>query len=206
MDACHRYGIYVTEHHSAVIMFRTETPEREALMLKRFSKRNSSPAHWPGFLESAQRDVIVDGSNISDMAQVNPVIGKRLALLALAKELKKDVVFSGPLYKDMKIEGNKIRISFDSFGSGLMIGEKTGLDPVREIKGGKVKWISISGKDNKWYWADMAIDGNTIVVFSDKVPEPLAVRYAYTMNPIGPMLYNKEGLPASPFTTEAAWQ
>ena len=78
VDACHRYGIYVTEHHSAVFMFRTETPEREELMLKRFSKRNSSPAHWPEFLENTQRDIIVEGTNISDMAQVDPATGKRL--------------------------------------------------------------------------------------------------------------------------------
>jgi hypothetical protein len=77
VDACHKYNIYVTEHHSAVYMFRTDTPEREDLMLKRFAKRNSSPGNWPGFLESTKHDLIVNNKNLSDMVQIDPVTGER---------------------------------------------------------------------------------------------------------------------------------
>jgi len=143
--------------------------------------------------------------DIGDPVNIHPKnkqdVGNRLALWALAKEFKKDVVFSGPLYKEMKIEGDKIRIFFDNTGSGLMIAQKTGLEPVVEAKNGKIKFISIMGKDNVWHWADLVIDGDTIVVSCDEVKEPLAVRYCYTMDPTGPFLYNKEGLPASPFKT-----
>ncbi len=57
-----------------------------------------------------------------------------------------------------------------------------------------------------WGWADMKIDGDSVLVSSEAVPDPVAVRYAYTANPVGPLLYNREGLPASPFTTEEKWQ
>lgn len=144
--------------------------------------------------------------DIGDAINIHPRnkqdVGKRLALWALAKDYKKNVVFSGPLYKSMKVEGDKIRISFDCTGSGLMIAEKIALDPVKEIKNGKVKWVSIQGKDKKWHWADLVIDGNTILISSDQVKEPIAVRYCYTTNSTGPLLYNKEGLPAAPFNTE----
>ena len=75
--ACHKYGIYVTEHHSAVYMFRSDSPEREELMLKRFSKRNSSPANWPGFIEDTKEDLIINNRNISDMVEIDPTTGKR---------------------------------------------------------------------------------------------------------------------------------
>jgi sialate O-acetylesterase len=129
-------------------------------------------------------------------------VGERLALWALAKDYGKDIVYSGPLFKDIKIDGNKAVISFDCVGGGLIVGEKEGLNPTREVKDGKLKWFAISGKDKKWYWADAVIDGDTVVATSEKVSEPIAVRYAYAMNPEGCNLYNKEGLPASPFKTD----
>ena len=133
-------------------------------------------------------------------------VGLRLALLALSRTYKRDIVHCGPLYAGMAIEGHAIRITFDHVGSGLMIGEKAGLDPVNELPDGQVKWIAIAGADMQWHWADMKIDGDTVLVSSEAVPDPVAVRYAYTANPVGPLLYNREGLPASPFTTESVWQ
>ena len=129
-------------------------------------------------------------------------VGKRLALWALAKDYKKNLVYSGPLYKNHKAEGNKIIIHFDHVGSGLMVGEKKGLAPVAEIKGWTLKQFAISGDDKKWFWADARIIGDKVVVSSDKVKKPVHVRYAYSMNPEGCNLYNKEGLPASPFRTD----
>jgi sialate O-acetylesterase len=148
--------------------------------------------------------VIIDIGDADDIHPRNKFdVGERLALWALAKDYgKTDLVYSGPLYKGMKVEGNKIRLTFDSVGSGLMAGEKNGTEPTREVKGGKLKRFALAGEDKKWVWADAVIDGQTVVVSSPDVPNPVAVRYAYSINPEGCNLYNKEGLPASPFRTD----
>jgi sialate O-acetylesterase len=147
--------------------------------------------------------VIID---IGDANNVHPKnkqdVGKRLALWALAKTYGKNVAFSGPIYKSCAIEGNKVRVSFDHVGSGLMVGVKNGLDPVREVKNGKLKWFALLGEDKVWYWGDAVIDGDTVVVTSSDVKVPSAVRYAYVMNPAGANFYTKEGLPDSPFSSD----
>ena len=130
-------------------------------------------------------------------------VGERLSLWALAKDYgKKDLVYSGPLYKDMKIEGDKIRIIFDSVGSGLTVATKKGYDPAVKDPQGKLHKFVIAGEDKKWVWADAVIDGKTVVVSSPGVAKPVAVRYAFSSNPDGCNLYNNEGLPASPFRTD----
>ena len=147
--------------------------------------------------------VIIDIGNAKDIHPKNKQdVGKRLALLALAKDYNKDVVSSGPLYKGMKKEGSKIRVSFDHVGSGLMTGEKKGLDPVKETKAAELARFSIQDKAGKWYWAKAKIDGETVVVWHDEVKSPQHVRFGYESNPVGINFYNKEGLPASPFTTD----
>lgn len=147
--------------------------------------------------------VIIDIGQANDIHPKNKQdVGKRLAAWALAKDYGKTIEYSGPLYRAFSVEGNKIRIEFDHAGSGLMVGEKNGLEPVKEVKDGKVKWVSIAGEDKKFYWANAVIDGKTLVVSSDNVPNPVAVRYAFAMNPDGANLYNQDGLPASPFRTD----
>ncbi len=128
-------------------------------------------------------------------------VGKRLALWALANDYGKALVYSGPLYKSHAVEGNKVRVSFDHVGSGLMVGRKPGTAPTEEVKGGELAEFSVRDKDGKWHWAKATIDKNDVIVWSDAVSEPTAVRYAYQSNPAKANLYNKEGLPASPFTT-----
>ncbi len=130
-------------------------------------------------------------------------VGSRLAQWALYQTYKKtNLVPSGPLYKSQKIEGGKIRLSFNHIGKGLMVGKKTGLAPTAEVKDGKLAHFAIAGADKKWHWADAVIDGNTVVVSSSAVKNPVAVRYAFSMNPNTANLYNKDGLPASPFRTD----
>ena len=130
-------------------------------------------------------------------------VGERLALWALAKDYgKKDLVYSGPQFKSMKVDGGKIVVSFDHVGGGLMVGEKEGLAPTKEVKDGELKQFAIAGADKKWVWAKAEIQGETVVVSSDEVAKPVAVRYAFSMNPEGCNLYNKEGLPAVPFRTD----
>jgi sialate O-acetylesterase len=140
-------------------------------------------------------DYIADDRNRQDA-------GWRFALLALAKEYGRDVIYSGPVYKAQKIDGDTVTISFDHAGSGLMAGEKIGLAPAREAKDGILKHFAIAGADKKWQWADARIAGNTVVLRSDKVAAPLAVRYAWCSNPQPANLYNREGLPAVPFRTD----
>lgn len=120
--------------------------------------------------------------------------GERLARWALAKDYgKKDLVYSGPLYKGMKVEGDKIRVSFAHVGTGL------------EARGSKaLSEFEIAGKDGKFVPAEAAIDGNTVVVQAKDVTEPTQIRYGWR-NTANPNLMNKEGLPASPFRTQD-WQ
>ena len=102
----------------------------------------------------------------------------------------------------MKVEGDKIRISFEHVGGGLITGKKEGLKPVAEQAGAEVTQFAIQGGDGTWHWAKEAIDGETVVVSAEGVADPKHVRLGYQSNPVGFNLYNKEGFPASPFTTD----
>jgi len=114
-------------------------------------------------------------------------VGHRLALAARKIAYGQNIVYSGPMYKAMKVEGNKIILSFKHVGGGLI------------SKGGPLKQFAIAGKDKKFAWANAKIEGDKVAVWSDKVKNPVAVRYAWANNPEGCNLYNKEGLPAVPF-------
>lgn len=116
--------------------------------------------------------------------------GKRASRVALGAAYGHDIAISGPTYKSHKIEGNKIRISFDNVGKGLAFRHA---DSVRGFK--------VSGKDEKWAWADAVIDGDTIVVSSTEVPMPTEVNYAANKDFSYANLFNKDGLPALMFTT-----
>lgn len=129
-------------------------------------------------------------------------VGERAALWAFTHQYKMPVPFTGPLYKDHRVDGNHVIIAFDHVGGGLMVGDKLGMEPVRELPGEPLRHFSLKGADGKWHWAEAKIDGNQVIVWSDRVPAPIAVRYADSMNPKGGKLYNREGLPASPFRTD----
>jgi sialate O-acetylesterase len=117
-------------------------------------------------------------------------VGKRLALCALAKTYgKKDVVYSGPLYKSMKIQGDKIRLFFDYTDGGLV------------AKDGKLADFVIAGEDKNFVPAEAVIDGDTVVVSSPQVKNPVVVRYAWKNWAVG-SLFNKADLPASSFRTD----
>ena len=119
-------------------------------------------------------------------------VGDRLALLAEKIAYGEDsVVASGPIYQGATVEGNKIVVRFASVGSGLWV-----------KGGGELQQFAIAGADKKYVWADAKIDGDHVVVSSDEISDPRYVRYAWADNPEGANLYNKEGLPASPFETD----
>jgi len=132
--------------------------------------------------------------DIGDAKDIHPKnkqeVGRRLALNALKLAYDKNIENSGPIYKSMSIEGNKIRLSFEHADSGLMIKNGT-----------KLKGFAIAGKDKKFKWAKAKIDGNSVVVWNSSIKQPVAVRYAWQSNPVC-NLYNKAGLPASPFRTD----
>jgi sialate O-acetylesterase len=136
--------------------------------------------------------VTVDIGNIKDIHPKNKQdVGKRLALWALAKSYgKTGLVYSGPLYKDMKVDGSKVRLSFEHVGSGLVSRDDKPLSN-----------FTIAGEDNKFVAAKAEIDGGTVVVSSDEVTKPVAVRFGWDQL-AEPNLSNKEGLPASPFRTD----
>lgn len=132
--------------------------------------------------------------DIGDAADIHPKnkqeVGRRLALVASRLVYKKDRIASCPMYKNFRKDGNRIRISFTNIGAGL------------STKDGKeVKGFAIAGNDKQFYWANATIVGNEVVVFSDKVAEPVAVRYAWADNPECTLI-NSEGLPALPFRTD----
>lgn len=131
-----------------------------------------------------------NGDSLDIHPRNKELVGKRLSLWALRNEYgKKDIIVSGPLYKSMKIEGNKIRISFD-FDKGLV------------AKDGPLKEFTIAGEDQNFVPAQAQVEGNTVVVWSDAVMSPKAVRFAWSNIP-KPNLYNGAGLPASPFRTDS---
>jgi sialate O-acetylesterase len=136
--------------------------------------------------------VIIDVGEANDIHPRNKHdVGKRLALAARAMAYGHQIEYSGPLYRDMRVEGNKIRLRFYHVGDGLV------------AKGGKeLKGFAIAGKDGEFVWADAAIDGADVVVSAKTVKKPVAVRYAWANNPVC-NLYNKAGLPASPFRTDS---
>ena len=136
--------------------------------------------------------VTTDIGNVKDIHPKNKQeVGQRLALWALAKVYGRDIVYSGPIYKSMAVEGNKIRLQFDHVGGGLIASD-----------GKPLVDFTIAGADQKFVPATAEIDGNAIVVHSDQVAQPVAVRYAWH-DDATPNLANKEGLPASPFRTDA---
>jgi sialate O-acetylesterase len=132
--------------------------------------------------------------DVGDPDNVHPKdkepVGERLSLIALANTYRQKVEYSGPRFRSMKIEGNSIRLRFTHVGGGLV------------AKDGPLEWFEIAGPDRKFVPAVATIEGNSIVVRSDSVPAPAAVRYAWANYPCGCNLYNAAGLPAAPFRTD----
>lgn len=133
---------------------------------------------------------IIDIGEWNDIHPLNKYdVGKRLALQAQKMAYgEKNIVASGPLFESMKKQENKLILSFSDIGSGLI--SKDG-KPLQEF--------AIAGKDGKFVWANAKIEGDKVIVWSDAIPNPEVVRYAWADNPDKANLFNKENLPASPF-------
>jgi sialate O-acetylesterase len=137
--------------------------------------------------------VTTDIGNAKDIHPKNKQdVGKRLAAIALHQLYGKNIVSSGPVYSAMKVSGNTVTLSFTSTGSGLMA---KGAD-------GKVWGFEVAGDDKLFYPATAVIKGNTVVVSSNDVGKPVAVRYGWADDAGAANLFNKEGFPAPPFRTD----
>jgi sialate O-acetylesterase len=132
--------------------------------------------------------------DIGEAADIHPrdkqTVGKRLALAARKVVYEQNIIHSGPSYRSLKKEGNAIVLSFNFVGDGLVAPSNQSLTG-----------FQIAGEDQQWRWADAVIQGNQINVSHSRMPNPVAVRYGWANNP-DCNLYNKEGLPASPFRTD----
>ena len=116
-------------------------------------------------------------------------VGKRLALIARHIAYgETDIIYQGPTYAEMKQENNKLVISFDHTGSGLV------------QRGDQLYEFAIAGADERFVWANAMVTGNSVEVWHDNVQNPQYIRYAWSNNPSKANLYNREGLPAVPFS------
>lgn len=135
--------------------------------------------------------VAIDVGEWNDIHPLNKKdVGDRLAQAAKNLAYGEEIVAGGPIFESYEVKGDSIEIHFKNVGDGLM------------AEDGELKEFAIAGKDQKFVWANARIEGDKIVVFSPKISNPVAVRYAWANNPENANLYNKEGLPASPFRTD----
>jgi sialate O-acetylesterase len=165
-------------------------------------------------LPATGQAVLIDIGEAKDIHPINKQdAGDRLARIALANNYGKDIPYSGPLYATMKVEGKTMRVTFRHTDGGLVarplparcaVHTSSGLTAplVRNSPDSELEGFAICGADRQWVWAKARIDGNAVVVWSDKVTQPSALRYAWADNPTC-NLFNGAGLPASPFRTDA---
>ncbi|RYY33460.1 MAG: 9-O-acetylesterase [Sphingobacteriaceae bacterium] len=173
------------------------------VQLANFMPKDKEPveSEWAELREAQLKTLSVPNTgmavtiDIGDGGNIHPAnkqdVGRRLALIARAKTYGEKLEYAGPVYQSSKVKGNAVEVAFTS-AKGL------------NAKGGKPTGFAIAGTDKKFYWADAKIEGNKVIVSSEQVPQPVAVRYGWANNP-DCNLYNEAALPASPFRTDD-WQ
>ena len=143
--------------------------------------------------QNTPHTAMVVTTDVGDAQNIHPTrkrpVGERLALAARALSYGEQIEYSGPVFKGMSVENDRAVISFGRIGSGLM------------AKGDEVKGFTLAGEDGKFIPARAVIEGETVTVTSDKITKPVAVRYGWAQVP-DVNLFNREGLPASPFRTD----
>lgn len=144
-------------------------------------------------IQNASMVVSIDTGDAVELHPKNKKpIGMRHALLALANTYGRDIAGSGPQFESLEVTGGKAVVSFSSTGAGLITARE-----------GAPGAFAIAGSDREWHGADAQIQGASVVLSSPHVKDPVAVRYAWAMNPSQHnLLYNREGLPASPFRSD----
>ena len=175
------------------------------VQLANFMKTDSVPVEstWAELREAQSMTLALPNTgmavitDVGDAVNIHPIdkqtVGMRLALSGLKVAYQQDLVYSGPVYKTMNIEGNKVTLTFDQIGSGLKVKDKYGY----------VKGFAVAGEDHQFHWATGKLTGiNTLQISSSEVKNPVAVRYAWGTNPDDANLYNSADLPASSFRTD----
>jgi sialate O-acetylesterase len=165
------------------------------------AKEQPSESNWALLREAQLNTLSVPNTGMAvtiDLGEWNDIhplnkkeVGKRLALGAEKVAYNENNVYSGPIYRSMQVSGNKIILTFSNCGSGLISKEN-----------GELKEFAIAGQDGEYLWAKARIENNKVIVWNDVINHPVSVRYAWADNPANANLYNKEGLPASPFETK----
>lgn len=178
------------------------------VQLANFMAKTTQPveSNWAALREAQRKTLAVPNTGMAvaiDLGEWNDIhplnksdVGKRLALLARRIAYgDKRVVASGPLIKSMQVNGNKVVLTFDETGGGLTT--RAGMPLIGFALTGDAD--APSGQPRRFVWANARIEGKRVIVWSDAVAKPVAVRYAWADNPEDANLYNREGLPASPF-------
>ena len=169
---------------------------------------------WPGLRDGQTKCLQVANTgqaviiDIGEEADIHPRdkfdVGNRLALWALADVFGQNLEPQSPTYRSMKIDGNKAILTFDHVGAGLVVGKKFDRTPFAVDESGKLARFAVAGDDQKWVWGNAVITGtDTVEVTAEGIEKPVAVRYAWQMNPTGANLYSTEGLPTTPFRTDS---
>ena len=144
-------------------------------------------------LPNTGQAITIDVGEAGDIHPKNKQdVGRRLGLVGRRVAYREPVVSSGPTYRSHTIDGSRITLTFDHVNGGL----------VTSASSGEIGGFAIAGADRKFVWAHARIEGDHVVVSSDRVRQPVAVRYAWANDPPEPNLYNKAGLPAAPFRTD----
>jgi len=171
-----------------------------------------SRGHWAALREGQSQGLKLPNTGMAtavDIGEENDIhpknkvdVARRLALLAEKIAYGRDQVATGPIYQSAEVDGNRVRVHFQSIGGGLKIGAPPVL-PGKEAKSipAELTGFEIAGADQVWHPAKAVIDGATVLVSSESVPTPVAVRYAWADFPAC-SLYNAEGLPAFPFRSD----
>ncbi len=175
------------------------------VQLANFKKQDSIPVEsdWAELREAQTMTLALPNTgmavttDVGEALDIHPknkqTVGLRLALAGLKVAYQKDIVYTGPVYQSMNVEGNKVTLTFDQIGSGIKIKDKYGY----------LKGFAIAGEDHQFHWATGKITGvNTLQISSSEVQYPVAVRYAWSNNPEDANLYNSADLPASSFRTD----
>ena len=199
---------YVRLQQAMITDWRNKWNIRDApflyVQLPGFMEYNYLPAEsqWAAFRDAQRKSLAVPNTGMAvaiDLGEWNDLhpdrkkeVGERLAIAAMNIAYgEKNIVPAGPLFQAAKAEGNKIILSFSNTGSGLVSND-----------GEELSEFAIAGADKKFVWANAKIEGDKVILWNDAIANPVFVRYAWADNPVNPNLYNKEGLPASPFEAE----
>jgi sialate O-acetylesterase len=167
---------------------KPEVRERFEQILSEWAELREAQLRTLGIGNTAMAVTIDIGDPVDIHPRNKQEVGRRLALAARAIVHGEQIEYSGPLFRMAAPEGDAMRLWFDHAASGL------------ETKGGALKGFEIAGTDRKFVPADARIENATVLVSSASIPQPAFVRYGWADNPEC-NLYNKEGLPASPFRT-----